>query len=81
MLKSLFNKIAGLKACNIVKSSIIHRCFLVIVAKLLRATFYRTALVAACIQRFKVTATVRLFLKSFCFHKVDQSKDFMTSQC
>ena len=41
MLKSLFNKIAGLKACNFIKKCIFHRCFSVNIAKFLRTAFFQ----------------------------------------
>ena len=48
MLEPLFNKAAGLKACNFVKKRLQHSCFPVNIAKFLRINFfYRTSLVAA----------------------------------
>ena len=41
MLKSLFNKVAGLKACNFVKKRLQHRCFPVNIAKCLRTAFFK----------------------------------------
>ena len=37
MLESLFNKIAGLKACNFIKKKLQHRYFTVNIGKFLRA--------------------------------------------
>ena len=39
MLESLFNKIAGLKACNFTKKRLQHRSFLVNIAKFSRTAF------------------------------------------
>ena len=39
MLESLFNKTADLKACNLIRKRILHRCFLVNIAKFLRTAF------------------------------------------
>ena len=39
VLESFFNKVAGQKACNFIKKELQSRCFLVNVAKFLRATF------------------------------------------
>ena len=36
MLESLFNKITGLRACNIFKKRLQNRCFPMSIAKLLR---------------------------------------------
>ena len=47
MLESLFNEVAGLKACNFIKKEIQHKFFSVNIAKVLRTPFYRTDLVAA----------------------------------
>ena len=45
---SLFNKVAGLKACNFIKKRLQHRCFPVKFAKFFRTSFfYRKSLVAA----------------------------------
>ena len=40
MLKSLFNNVAGLQACNFIKKSLQHRCFPVKFAKFLRTPFF-----------------------------------------
>ena len=40
MLESLFNKVAGLKACNFIKKRLQHRCFPVNIAKFLRTSFF-----------------------------------------
>ena len=40
MLESLFNKYAGLKACNFVEKRLQHRCFPVKFAKFLRTPFF-----------------------------------------
>ena len=47
MLKSLFNKVAGLKVFNLIKKGLQRRCFHVQFAKSLRTLFYRTPPVAA----------------------------------
>ena len=48
MLESLFNKAAGLKACNFIKKRLQHRYFLVNIVKYLRIAFcYRTPPVVA----------------------------------
>ena len=47
MLKSLFNKITCLQACNFIKKRLQLSCFPVNIAKLLRTVFfYRTPVVA-----------------------------------
>ena len=52
MLKSLFNKVAGLKPCNFIKKELQHMYFPVNIAKFLRtAFFYRTALVTASVRK------------------------------
>ena len=47
MLESLFNKVAGLKACKFIKNRLQHRRFPVNIAKFLRTISYRTPLVTA----------------------------------
>ena len=48
VLESLFNKVAGLKACNFIKKRLQYSCFPVNIAKMLRkAFFYRAPSVAA----------------------------------
>ena len=44
VLESLFEKVAGLKACNFIKKRPQHRCFPVNIAKFLRATFFNRTL-------------------------------------
>ena len=47
MLESLFNKVARLHACNLIKKRLQHSCFPLNIAKLVKtAFFYRTPLVA-----------------------------------
>ena len=41
VLESRFNKVAGLKACNVIKERLQNRCFLVNIAKFLRGTIRR----------------------------------------
>ena len=41
MLEPLFNKVAGLKACNFVKKRLQHRCFPLKFIKFLRTHFFR----------------------------------------
>ena len=41
MLESLFNKVAGLKVCNVIKKSLQHRCFPVNITKFLRTPILR----------------------------------------
>ena len=41
LLESLFNKVAGLKACNTIKKRLQHRCLPVINARVLRAAFFK----------------------------------------
>ena len=43
VLESLFNKVAGLKACNFTKKSLQHRDFPVNIANFLRTSFLRTS--------------------------------------
>ena len=40
VLGSIFNKVAGLKACNVIKKRLQHRCLRVKFSKLLRRTFF-----------------------------------------
>ena len=40
VLKSLFNKVAGIQACNSAKKKLQHRCFPVNIAKFLRTAFF-----------------------------------------
>ena len=47
ILKSLFNKVAGLKSCNFIKKRLQHTCFAVEFEKFLKTTFLRTATVDA----------------------------------
>ena len=48
--KSLFNKVAGLQACNFVKKRLQHRCFPVITAKFLKILIWKNICerLAAC---------------------------------
>ena len=39
VLESLFNKVTGLMACNLIKKRLQHRCFSVSIAKFLRTHF------------------------------------------
>ena len=51
VLKSLFNKVAALKACNFIKKRLQHKCFPVNIAKFFKnSLFYRKPLVAASKQ-------------------------------
>ena len=51
MSESLFNKVAGVKACNFTEKKLLHRCFPVRFAKFLRTVFfYRTPSVAASVN-------------------------------
>ena len=47
MLGYLFNKVAGLQACNFFKKRLQHRCFLSILRNFEEQLFYRTPPVAA----------------------------------
>ena len=40
MLKSLFNKVAGLEACKFIKERLQHRCFPVNIAEFLRRVLF-----------------------------------------
>ena len=54
VLKSPFNKVTGLKACNIVEKKLQYRFFSVKFAKFLRTIFFdRTPLVAATVLRLE----------------------------
>ena len=44
MLDSLFNKVAGLQACNFIKRTLQHRYFLVNIAKFLRTPILKNIL-------------------------------------
>ena len=57
VLKSLFNKVAGIQACNSVKKKLQHRCFPVNIAKFLRTAFFTEQLRWLLLQIF--------FFKSF----------------
>ena len=41
---SLFNKVAGLKACNLIKKRLQHRRFLINIAKFLRTPLWKTSM-------------------------------------
>ena len=45
MLESLFNKVAGLKACIFIKKRLQHRCFPVNIAKFLRTPILKKDLI------------------------------------
>ena len=47
LLESLFNRVAGQKACNFIKKRLQHRCFPVNIATFLGTIFYRILPVAA----------------------------------
>ena len=49
VLGALFNKVAGVKACNFIKKRLQHRCFAMNIAKSLRTAFYRTALLVVSV--------------------------------
>ena len=64
MLESLFNKIAGLQACNFIKKRLQHSCFPVNIVTLFKNTNFQERLQTAA-------ANVFLFLKKklfFFFH-------------
>ena len=62
VLESLFNKAAGLKACNFIKKRLEHRCFPVKFAKFLRTTFLQnTSPMPSILLKFKVSP---LFLRT-----------------
>ena len=46
MLESLFNRVVGIHAWNIIEKRLRHKRFPVNIAKCLRTPFYRTSLVA-----------------------------------
>ena len=43
MLESLFNKVAGLKACNFIKNELQHKCFPVNFRKFLKTPLQNTS--------------------------------------
>ena len=53
-MKSLFNKVAGVKACHLIKKRLLRRCFIVNFAN---SFFYRTPTLAASV---KMTYTRKL---------------------
>ena len=55
VLESLFNKVAGLQACNFIEKRLQQRCFPVNIAKSLRTVFYRKPLVAVSDNNLAVT--------------------------
>ena len=64
MLESLFNKVAGLKACNFIKKRSQDRCFPVDFAKLLRNLFYKTP-PDDCFSEFKESLDAASLLTLF----------------
>ena len=55
VLESLFNKVAYLKACNLIKKRLQHGCFPVNIAKFLRNTYFEEHIqTAASIEGFKL---------------------------
>ena len=60
MLESLFNKIAGLQACNFIKKRLQHSCFPVNIVTLFKNTNFQERLQTAA-------ANVFLFLKKLFF--------------
>ena len=50
MLKSPFNKVTGLKACNFIKKRLQHRSFPVNIAKLLRTPTFTPHVAASIIS-------------------------------
>ena len=53
VLESLFNKHAGLQACNFIKNRLQHRCFPVDIAKFLRTTYFEEHLQTAASAPFE----------------------------
>ena len=52
VLKSLFNKVAGIQAYNSIKKKLQHRCFPVNIAKFLRTAFFTEQLRWLLLQIF-----------------------------
>ena len=70
VLESLFNKVAGLRACNIIKKGLQHWCFPVSIAKHLYRRTLRTAasekaMYAYFHQRKTLSPIIRPFLMKF----------------
>ena len=67
MFESLFNKVAGLQACNLIEKRLQHRCFPVSVSKTLRATSLKNIceLLLLCVIKF--AGSFRKCIKSTSF--------------
>ena len=57
---SLFNKVAGLQACNFIKKRLQHGCFPVNIAKCLRTAFFKEHLRWLFLLKF--TVQIQVFL-------------------
>ena len=64
MLKSLFDKVAGLWRCNFIKKILPHRCFPAKLAKFLRAPIFKNIIVLHYIE-----AKVNVYKKAFLLQK------------
>ena len=67
-MESLFNKVAGLKACNFIKKRLQHRCFLVNIAKFLRIHYWQNT-------------SRRLLLKTTTITSITQIKPCFVGKC
>ena len=68
MLESLFNKVAGLKACNFIKKRLKHSCFPVNIEKILRTAFFKEHLRWPPLNNYSSTRNTvqsRKFCRSF----------------
>ena len=64
MLKSLFDKVAGLWKCSFIKKTLPHRCFPAKLAKFLRAPIFKNINVLHNIE-----AKVNMYKKAFLLQK------------
>ena len=61
MLQSIFNKVAGLKACNFIRKRFQHGCFPVNIAKVLRKDSFLNTSSAAFIKESPFKANINQF--------------------
>ena len=55
MLQSLFNKDAGVKACNCIKKRLQHRCFTVNIPKLIRVSILKNICEQLLLNLYKIS--------------------------
>ena len=74
VLGALFNKAAGVKACNVIKKRLQHRCFAMNIAKSLRTAFYRTPFVG-CFRVLVYQVTLPKEVVGTLFYPTTESYD------